>query len=736
MRRAFGVLLVLLIGATVAGCKKKQETPAGGAETAALPVDAAAGPAADAPAAMTAAGGTEARGTEPGGAAAGGTEAQGSAAGRSAYLLETVGDWSVLAMHPDGFEKLPLEHKRLAYHLYRAAIAGDPIFYDQHYRHNLAVKSLLETLARHPEEIEPAVHERLVTYLKKLWINHGIHDTMNGDKLTPDITYEELRAAARAVLAAGAEVLGTRDESALQARLAALRGPMFDPQVDPFVTRRTVPEGLDLLTASSNNFYEGVTLADLAGFAEKYPLNSRLVKRDGKLVELPWRAGGEGVEPGLYAAELRAVTRHLRAAMAEAGAAQRTALGHLVRYFETGDLAAFRDYNIAWVRDDPPVDAILGFIEVYADPRNQKGAWEGVVFFPDLAEGEAIRKLAENAAYFESKLPYAEAYKRKEFRPPLANRVVSLVHTGDAGPVSPAGINLPNAQEIRQQYGSKSIDIGNLGEAVDVVTGELAIREFAWDDAERELALRCREAVRRQGIAYHEVLGHGSGRVPETLGGDPADHLPGTYNTIEEARAELVALYLAFDPRTVEIGMLPAADCAVAVGQSYLRGGLLVLRRLPPGGVVEEDHWRAALLIVGYAIDRGAARVERRDDKFYIVMNDPERWRTTIGELLAELMRIKAEGDAAAAQRLVETYGARYDEARREDVLERVEALGYPKKFAFVSPILRPVLGADGTIVDVTAEPAPSLADMEWEWNRLQAEDAAQPESAAGSAHP
>jgi dipeptidyl-peptidase-3 len=232
------------------------------------------------------------------------------------------------------------------------------------------------------------------------------------------------------------------------------------------------------------------------------------------------------------------------------------------------------------------------------------------------------------------------------------------------------------------------------------------------------------------------VRGHGSGRVPETLGGDPADHLPGTYNTIEEARAELVALYLAFDPRTVEIGMLPAADCAVAVGQSYLRGGLLVLRRLPPGGVVEEDHWRAALLIVGYAIDRGAARVERRDDKFYIVMNDPERWRTTIGELLAELMRIKAEGDAAAAQRLVETYGARYDEARREDVLERVEALGYPKKFAFVSPILRPVLGADGTIVDVTAEPAPSLADMEWEWNRLQAEDAAQPASAAGAPHP
>lgn len=721
MRRAFGIFLVLLVGATVAGCRKKQETPAEGSGAAASPPDAPAGSSADAPAASTAVGGTE-----PGGAEPGGTGPGGPAAGPSTYLLETVGDWSVLAMRPDGFEKLSPGQKRLAYHLYRAAIAGDPIFYDQHYRHNLAIKSLLEALAQHPEGIDPELHGRLVTYLKKVWINHGIHDTMNGDKLVPDITYEDLLAAAKTALAAGVPLLGTKDEATLLAKLEELQGPMFDAEVDPFTTRRTVPEGLDLLTASANTFYDGVTMGDLAGFTEEYPLNSRLAKRDGKLVELPWRAGGDGVEPGLYAGELQAVVRHVRAAMAEAGEAQRAALGSLVRYFETGDLRAFRDYNIAWVRDDPPVDAILGFIEVYADPRNQKGAWEGVVFFPDPAEGEAIRKLAENAAYFESRLPYAEAYKRTEFRPPLANRVVSLVHTGDAGPVSPAGINLPNAQDIRQQYGSKSIDIGNLGEAVDAVTGEMAIREFAWDDAERDLALRCREAIRRQGIAYHEVLGHGSGRVPETLAGDPADHLPGTYNTIEEARAELVALYLAFDPRTVEIGMLPSADCAVAVGQSYLRGGLLVLRRLPPGGVVEEDHWRATLLIVGYAIDRGAARVEQRDGKFYIVMNDPEQWRATVGELLAELMRIKAEGDAEAARRLVEAYGARYDEARREDVLRRVEAIGYPKKFAFVSPVLRPVFGADGTIVDVTAEPAPSLAEMEWEWNRLQAEDAAQ----------
>ena len=722
MRRTTGILAALLLASTAVGCRKQAREKPAGAPASAARTDTAAGPApvadADLASAAAASGpvdGTTAPSDEP------------PAAGRSEYLLETVGDWSVLAMHPDGFEKLPLEHKRLAYHLYRAAIAGDPIFYDQQYRHNLAVKSLLEALVRQPEGVAPELHARLDTFLKQVWINHGIHDTMNGDKLAPDFTYDDLMAAAKVVLAAGVELLGARDEAALTAKLEELRGPLFDPEVAPFATRRTVPEGLDLLTASANNFYEGVTLAELEGFAEQYALNSRLAKRGGKLVELPWRAGGDGAEPGLYAPELRAVVRHVRAAAAVAGAAQRTALGHLARWFETGDPQAFRDYNIAWVKDDPPVDAILGFIEVYADPRNQKGSWEGVVFFPDHAEGEAIRKLAANAAYFESKLPYAEAYKRTEFNPPLANSVVSLVHTGDAGPVSPGGINLPNAQDIRQEHGSKSIDLGNLGAAVDAVTGELAIREFAFDEAERELALRCREALRRQGIGFHEVIGHGSGKVSAALTGDPADHLPGTYNTIEEARAELVALYLAFDPKTVEIGMLPSADCAVAVGQSYLRNGLLVLRRLPPGGIVEEDHWRATLLIVSYAIDRGAARVERRDGKFYIVMTDPETWRATAAELLAELMRIKAEGDAAAATRLVETYGARYDEERRADVLARVEALGYPKKYAFVSPILRPVLGPDGAIVDVTAEPAPSLAAMQEEWNRLQAEDAAQP---------
>jgi dipeptidyl-peptidase-3 len=215
--------------------------------------------------------------------------------------------------------------------------------------------------------------------------------------------------------------------------------------------------------------------------------------------------------------------------------------------------------------------------------------------------------------------------------------------------------------------------------------------------------------------------------VPATLTGDPSEHLPGYYNTIEEARADLVALYLAFDPKTVEVGMLPSADCAMAVGQSYLRSGLLVLRRLPPGGIVEEDHWRATMLIVRYAMDKGAGRIEQRDGKFYFVMSGPEKWRTVIGQLLGELMRIKAEGDLAAAKQLVETYATHFEEVWRDDVMRRVEAIGYPKRYAFVSPILRPVLGPDGAIVDVTAEPAPSFEEMEWEWNRLIAEDAGQP---------
>jgi dipeptidyl-peptidase-3 len=643
------------------------------------------------------------------------------------YELERVGDHTVIAMHPDGFEKLPLERKILAYHLYRAAIAGDPIFYDQHYRHNPAIKGLLEAIVRHPEGIDAAVLEKVRTYLKQFWINHGIHDAMNGDKLLPAFTFDELAAAAGTVAAGGAEVFGTTAAQAIAARLEELRGPLFDPRVDPFSTRRTVPEGMDLLTASSNNLYDGVTMADLEGFDERYALNSKLVKEDGRLVEEIYRTGaGNEAEPGLYAAELRAVVRHLEEAMKHAGDAQRQALAHLVRYFVLGDPEAFRDYNIAWVADDPPVDAILGFIEVYADPRNQKGAWEGVVFVPDAARGAQIRALARNAPYFESKLPYAEEYKRTEFNPPLANLVVSLVQTGDAGPVGPAGINLPNAQEIRERYGSKSIDIANLNEAIDAVTGERAIREFSFDDAERDLGLRCRTWIRRELIGFHEVIGHGSGRVSPDLAGDPADHLPGYYNAIEEARADLVALHLAFDPKTIEIGMIPDAECATAIAQAYVRSGLLVLRRLPPGGIVEEDHWRATMLIVRRAIDRGAVRIERRDGRFFLVLDDVEKWRTTVAELLAELMRIKATGDLAAGRHLVETFGARYEEAWRDDVMRRIEAIGYPKKYAFVSPILRPVTGgADGGIVDVAATPAASLEEMEWEWNRCLEEDRA-----------
>jgi dipeptidyl-peptidase-3 len=257
------------------------------------------------------------------------------------------------------------------------------------------------------------------------------------------------------------------------------------------------------------------------------------------------------------------------------------------------------------------------------------------------------------------------------------------------------------------------------------VIGGLELQEFAFDDAERERGERCRPYLRPLSVGYHEVIGHGSGKVPAALQGDPSTHLPGYYNTLEEARAELVALYLADDPKTVELGLLPDADCAVAVAQSYLRFGLLVLRRLPPGGIVEEDHWRATTLIVRYAIEKGAARVEQKDGKFFLVLNDPAKWRAVVAELLAELMRIKATGDLAAAKTLIETYGARYDEAWRDDVMKRVEAIGYPKKYAFVAPLLHATSGPDGTITDVTAEPAPSFAEMEWEWNRLIAEDGA-----------
>lgn len=617
------------------------------------------------------------------------------------YLLERVGDVGVVQLYADQFEALTPEEKRLAYHLYRASLAGDRIAYDQRYAHNLAIKDLFETLLTNGKASEP-----MRLYLKQVWIHHGIHNMRTSRKFVPEgFTFDDLARAAVG--------LATAEQ------LEALRRPIFDETFEAMCTSKSPGEGEDILSASYNTFYPGLRLADLEGFEERYPLNSRVVRENGRIVEHVYRAGDESTPPGVYAEDLRGVIVHLENAMGVASENQRTYWGHLARFFRTGDPAAFREYNVLWVQDDPKVDAILGFIESYADARGAKGTWEGITYYRNDERTGAMRAVAANAPYFEARTPWDAAFRRAEFRPLVANAVDVVVENGDGGPISPAGINLPNEQAIREQHGSRNFFLYNVIDAGNHALGEVAIREFAPSESAAQQAVRCEDSVWDTMVALHEVTGHASGRVSEALEGDPRRHLQQYYSTLEEARADLVALWHMADPKAVEIGLLPDAACVATGYQIFASGFLASLRRYPAGVHLEEDHDRARSLIIQFARDRGAIAVDRRNDHFYLRVVDADAFRRAVGELLAELQRIKATGDFAAIAALVTRFATDIDQDWRADAAARAARLGLPNQFAYVSPRLVATELPDGSIGDVRIERPESFEALMLEWSAL-----------------
>ncbi len=634
-------------------------------------------------------------------------------------LLERVGDVALVQLDADGFESLTLEQRTLAYHLARAAIAGDRIAYDQRYRHNLAIKDLCEGIVTHADGVDAALLEQVRTYLKQLWIHHGVHNGITSRKFVPTFSFEALAAAAARARANGMALLGAADDAGLAAKLEELRRPIFDPDFEAFSVQKTPPAGQDILQASSNNFYAGVKLADLRGLRERFVLNSRLVKRGRRVVEEPYRAGAEGTPPGMYAAELGRVLVHLRRAMPLASEPQRAYLARLARWFETGEPEEFRQYNIGWVADDPQVDAILGFIESYGDPRGGKGTWEGIVSFVDRDRTSMMRRIADDARYFEERTPWRPEYRRTEFRPLVANAVTAVVETGDGGPLSAAGINLPNEQAIRERHGSRNYFLSNVTEASDRAVGAAASGEFAWSPEEGREIARCSPAIWDAIVALHEVTGHASGAVSPRLRGDPHTHLREYYSALEEARADLVALWHLGDPRVVELGVLPDAACQAAAYRAFASSHLLGLRKIPEGDAIEEDHMRARALIVGWGMEKGAIVEARRDGHFFLRVEDPDRLRAAWGELLAELQRIKAEGDRDAIAALVERHATRLNVSWRDDSVARARQIGLATFFAFVSPRLVATRDGSGTITDVRAERPESFEALQLEWSRI-----------------
>ncbi len=623
--------------------------------------------------------------------------------GQRPYLLERVGEFAIARLYADSFQDLPREQRVLAFYLCRAAIAGRDIYYDQMGRDNLEVRGLLEEILTHPRQLAPAFRERLIAYLKLFWINNGNHNDRTKRKFVPAFSWEDLEAAAAAAQRDGAEFRLALGET-LRQKLERLRPVLFDPRHEPLVTCKSPPPGQDILSCSSVNYYAGVRLEDLRGFREAHPLNSRLVRRDGRLVEEVWRAGRGPTPPGRYARELMTMIGFLEKARAAAVPAQAAVLGDLAEFFATGDPGAFRRYNIAWVREETPVDTVNGFIETYKDPRSQKGAYEGIVYVLNGRLARVQKALASLAQYFEDRAPWDERYKRKGFTVPIANAVDLLVAVGDGGPMPAIGINLPNEESIRESHGNKSVSLVNVMDANFGAIESQVVDEFILPE-DRPLVLKYGSAVNLVQTTMHEALGHASGKVSDALSGDPADHLREYYAALEEARAELVALYHLPDPKLVEIGALPSMDAAEAAYRDYVAHDLYMLRRVREGDVLEDDHMRATHLIVGYLREVTKAVEEvRRDGRTFLRVADSGRMRRGLSELLAEVQRIKGEGDYAAARRLMERFGIRIDPRLRDEIVARADRAGVPSYVAFVMPDIVPVRDASGNVIDARVD--------------------------------
>ncbi|MCD6452564.1 MAG: peptidase M49 [Acidobacteria bacterium] len=619
------------------------------------------------------------------------------------YFLEQVGNTQFVRIYADGFEELPLKEKLLAYYLYKAAIAGRDITYDQNHRYALEIRNILEEIITHSKGIDEKVLAKITDYTKLFWANNSNYNERTKRKFIPEVSFEEFVSAAKKAFANGAD-FGVKDEENLVAKLHHLKRAIFDPDYEPLVTNKSPAPPDDIITGSANNYYYNVTLKEVEAFPEKYPLNSRLAKIDGKIVEEVYRAGGDGIPPGRYARELKNVIKYLEKALPYAEGKQKETLKHLIRYFKTGDPADFRRYNISWVSDNPPVDTINGFIEVYKDARGIKGEYEALVYFVDKKRTKLMRDLATIAQYLEDRAPWKPEYKKKWGNVPVANSIAVLIGVGGAGPMSPIGINLPNAQDIREKYGSKSVLLGNIMTAANQAVGAKLTKEFALTKEEQERASRYGEIAGSVHVALHEVVGHGSGKVSPKLTKDPSEYLREYYSTMEEARADLVGLYHIWDDKLIEMGIIPNKEAAKAAYDSYVRGDLTMLRRIKSGDRIEDDHMRAHHLIVNYLKDKTkAVDVIKKDGKTYFKVNDYKKMRKGVAELLAEIMRIKAEGDYQAIKKLVNTYGIKIDTKLRDEVVARCKAINYPSYTAFVMPRLSLVRNKEGKVVDVIA---------------------------------
>ena len=627
------------------------------------------------------------------------------------YEVDKFADLQILRYQVPGFESLTLNQKQLLYHLSQAAIMGRDILFDQNCRYNLAVRRTLEAITENYKgDRSSADYKAMEVYLKRVWFSNGIHHHYGEEKFVPGFSEEFFVSAVKGL---DPNAVPVRDGQTVDQFLAELVPVIFDPSV---LSKRTVQSGdQDLILASANNYYGGgITQHEVEAFYDKmkdpkdetpisYGLNSRLVKEDGKIVEKVWKVGG------LYTQAIEKIVAELQLAVPFAeNENQKKVIETLISYYKTGDLKEFDAYAVLWVKDTvSEVDFINGFTETYGDPLGMKASWESTVNFVNKEATKRTIVISNNAQWFEDNSPVDSRFKKKEVKGVSAKVITVAMLGGDCYPATPIGINLPNADWIRKDHGSKSVTIENITEAYDKASqGSGFNEEFVWSDKEREALKTYGFQTDNLHTDLHECLGHGSGQL---LPGVASDALKAYSSTLEETRADLFGLYYIADPKLVELGLVPDAEAYKAEYYKFVMNGLMSqLVRIELGKSVEEAHMRNRQLIAKWAFEQGKSdnviELKKKEGKTYVVVNDYAKLRELFGKLLAEVQRIKSEGDFAAGKKLVEDYAVKVDPELHAEVLKRYAALNLAPYKGFVNPVMKLVKNEKGEVTDVTLD--------------------------------
>ena len=625
------------------------------------------------------------------------------------YNNERFADLQMLRYRVDGFDELTLKQKTFIYYLQEAALWGRDILFDQNGKYNLRIRKMLEDVyVNYQGDRNGKEFKAMEEYLKRVWFSNGIHHHYGCEKFVPGFSRRWLQ-----------------DYAICSDEIANV---IFDPTV--MQKRVNLAEGQDLVKTSASNYYQNVKQAEAEEFYAKqkaagdslhpvmYGMNSRLVKtKNGDFIEKKWTSDG------LYGAAIQKIVENLKKARPYAeDAKQQEVIDLLVAYYETGDLKTFDQYSIAWVENtEPLVDFVNGFIECYGDPLGLKCSWESIVNFKDLEATKRTELLSANAQWFEDHSPVAPEFKKEKVKGITAKVIKAAILGGDLYPSTAIGINLPNSDWVRAEHGSKSVTIGNLTDAYNkAAKGSGMLQEFAFGKEEMELVEKYGDLTDDLHTDLHECLGHGSGKLLEGVDGDS---LKAYGSTIEEARADLFALYYLADPKLVELGLVPNAEAYKASYIAQMQNGLLTqLVRINLGNNIEEAHMRNRALIARWAYEHGkkdnVMELVKRDGKTYVKINDYEKLRGLFGELLAEIQRVKSTGDFKGAQALVETYGVKIDPELHKEILDRYAKLNIAPYKGFINPVYTAVRDKDGNITDVTISYSEGYADQMLRYSR------------------